>query len=62
MWRGRPVVGEAGSMAAGHDSDVHDDHGSEGDAWVLPPLVVGLVIGVIIAVVVGLQAGASAFN
>ena len=50
-------------MAAGHDStDAHDDHGSGGDAWVIPPLAIGLIIGLAIAIFFGLQSGTAAFN
>ena len=63
-------------MAAGHDShddqaphghddhghdDHHDDHGSGGDAWVLPPLLVGFIVGVVLIVVLGLGTDAAPF-
>ncbi len=60
-------------MATGHDAhddhdesahgdDAHADHAPDGDAWVVPPLLVGLVIGIALAVFFGLQSGAAAFN
>lgn len=53
-----------GHEAVDHQSDHggHDEHGSGGDAWVVPPLVIGLVIGLLIVIVVGLQSGANAFS
>ena len=44
----------------GHD-DHHDDHGSGGDAWVLPPLLVGFIVGVVLIVVLGLGTDAAPF-
>ena len=56
-------------MAAAHDHDDHghddhghghDDHGAHGpadDAWVVPPIAVGLVIGIIVVVLLGLGSG-----
>ena len=66
---------EAAPMASSHDThDAHDDHaddhghghdehGPADDAWVIPPLVVGLIIAIIITVIVGGTAsGASPFG
>jgi len=64
-------------MAAGHDDHAHDDHGHDdhghghddhgahgdtGDAWVIPPIVVGLVIGLIVVVVLGLGTDVAPFT
>ena len=43
----------------GHGHDDHGAHGPVGDAWVLPPIVIGLVIGAILVVVFGLASGAA---
>lgn len=63
---GEPIGGfEEGDEHGHHDGHAHDDHGAddhghghdehgaEGNAWVIPPLVVGLIIAIIIIVVVG---------
>lgn len=58
-------------MAAAHDHDGHghddhghddhghghDDHGPADDAWVVPPIAIGLVIGIIVVVLLGLGSG-----
>jgi hypothetical protein len=68
-----PHVADASHVDhAVHPQDVHDphhdahpgDHGHEahapgGDAWVLPPLVVGVVLAIIVIVVLGIGSGAS---
>lgn len=47
----------------GHDDHGHDPHGSGGDAWVLPPIVIGVIIAVIIVIVAGgTGAGVSPFG
>jgi hypothetical protein len=48
----------------GHDQHGHDDHhavahGAGGDAWVLPPLLIGLVIGIVLIAIFGLATGAA---
>jgi len=65
---GATAVGGHGTAedhdAPGHQSDHggHDEHGTGGDLWVVPPLVIGLVMGLLIAIVIGLGSGAVAFG
>ncbi len=48
-----------GHDSHGHEAHAHAEHGGGDDAWVVPPLVVGLVIGIIVVVILGLGSGAS---
>ncbi|MBK6856371.1 MAG: hypothetical protein IPG97_07460 [Microthrixaceae bacterium] len=49
----------------GHDDhghhDDHGDHGSGGDAWVLPPIVVGIIIAIAVIAYLGLGNDAAPF-
>ena len=53
--------GHAAHGHAAHGHDDHGTHGSEGDTWVVVPLVVGIVIAVVVAVIVGTGSGATPF-
>lgn len=46
----------------GHGHDDHGAHGPADDAWVIPPVVIGLIIGIIVVVVLGLGTDASPFS
>lgn len=43
----------------GHDDHHAVAHGAGGDAWVLPPLLVGLVIAIVLIAIFGLATGAA---
>ncbi|MCB0986633.1 MAG: hypothetical protein H6519_06385 [Microthrixaceae bacterium] len=45
----------------GHGHDDHGDHGSGGEAWVLPPIVVGIIIAIALIAYLGLGNDAAAF-
>lgn len=57
-------TGHPGPGAADRQSDHggHDDHGSGGDSWVVPPLLVGVIIAIVLVVVFGLDSSVSAFG
>lgn len=45
----------------GHGHDDHGDHGSGGEAWVLPPIVVGIIIAIALIAYLGLGNDAAPF-
>ncbi|MBX3283901.1 MAG: hypothetical protein R2746_13170 [Acidimicrobiales bacterium] len=69
MAAGHDAHDDHGHDAHGHDDHGHgghDDHGHDhpeptGDAWVVPPIAIGLVIGIVLVVIFGLESGAAAF-
>ncbi len=67
MAAGHDAHDDHGHDAHGHDDHDdhghggHDGHGSGGDAWVVPPIVIGLVIGIILIALFGLESGAAAY-
>ena len=64
MAAGHDAHDDHGHDAHGHDDhghDAHDDHGSGGDFWVVPPLVIGMIVGIVLVVIFGLDSGAAAY-
>ncbi len=64
MAAGHDAHDDHGHDDHGHDAHGHDDHdahGSGGDFWVVPPLVIGMIVGIVLVVVFGLESGAAAY-